>query len=100
MSIQQYGTQKSWNPALSFLFDNNLVASLTCESLTCFENDLVFEVTVNGIWQSLRFKSNPTVLQLGYYLLKNMKQAALERSLARLQLRLTEQVLHGLSRKT
>ena len=32
------------------LFHNKLITCLACKGLTCFENDLVFEVTVNGIW--------------------------------------------------
>ena len=35
---------------LFFLFNNKLVASFAGESFPCFENDLVFEVAVNGIW--------------------------------------------------
>ena len=35
---------------LFFLFYNKLVASSAGESFPCFENDLVFEITVNGIW--------------------------------------------------
>lgn len=35
---------------LFFLFNNKLIASFAGEGLPCFENDLVFKVTVNGIW--------------------------------------------------